>query len=65
MVALGRHGRSLRPGTALERPPLGSGRLSGLSFAVKDLFDIAGALTTYGNPDWASTHPPPPPPRRW
>jgi amidase len=46
------------PGPRLERPPLGSGRLSGLSFAVKDLFDVAGAVTTYGNPDWASTHPP-------
>ena len=46
------------PGPRLVRPALGSGRLSGLSFAVKDLFDIAGAFTTYGNPDWASTHPP-------
>jgi len=46
------------PGPRCERPPLGSGRLSGLSFAVKDLYDIAGVLTTYGNPDWASTHPP-------
>ena len=31
------------PGPRLERPPLASGRLSGLTFAVKDLFDIAGA----------------------
>jgi amidase len=46
------------PGPRLERPPLGSGRLSGLSFAAKDLFDVAGAITTYGNPDWASTHMP-------
>jgi len=46
------------PGPRLERPPLGTGRLSGLSFAVKDLFDVAGATTTYGNPDWASTHGP-------
>ncbi len=46
------------PGPRLERAPLGSGRLSGLTFAVKDLFDVAGAITTYGNPDWASTHPP-------
>ena len=44
------------PGPRLERPPLGTGRLSGLTFAVKDLFDVAGAITTYGNPDWASTH---------
>jgi amidase len=46
------------PGPRLVRPPIGSGRLSGLTFAVKDLFDVAGAFTTYGNPDWASTHPP-------
>ena len=38
------------------RPATGSGRLSGLSFAVKDLFDVAGAMTTCGNPDWARTH---------
>jgi amidase len=45
------------PGPRLERPPLGTGRLSGLSFAVKDLFDVAGSITTYGNPDWAASHP--------
>ncbi|HEX4172424.1 MAG TPA: amidase [Acetobacteraceae bacterium] len=45
------------PGRRSERAPLGSGRLSGLNFAVKDLFDVGGVLTTYGNPDWASTHP--------
>jgi amidase len=57
MVALDDHVGAFVPGPRLERPPLGSGRLSGLSFAVKDLFDIAGVITTYGNPDWASTHP--------
>jgi len=46
------------PGQRFEHPPLASGRLSGLTFAVKDLFDIAGAVTTFGNPDWARTHPP-------
>lgn len=46
------------PGPRAARAPLGTGRLSGLSFAVKDLFDVAGVLTTYGNPDWARTHPP-------
>ena len=46
------------PGPMLEQAPLGSGRLSGLTFAVKDLFDVAGAVTTYGNPDWAATHAP-------
>ena len=44
------------PGPRAERPPLGTGRLSGLSFAIKDVFDLAGTVTTYGNPDWAETH---------
>ncbi len=46
------------PGPRTTLAPLGSGRLSGLSFAVKDLFDVAGAVTGYGHPDWARTHPP-------
>lgn len=46
------------PGPRLVRPPISSGRLSGLTFAVKDVFDVAGTVTTYGNPDWASTHAP-------
>jgi amidase len=58
MVALVDTVGAFVPGPRCERPPLGSGRLSGLTFAVKDLFDIAGALTTYGNPDWAGTHSP-------
>jgi amidase len=45
------------PGPRVERPPLGNGRLSGLAFAVKDLFDVAGSPTTFGNPDWAASHP--------
>jgi amidase len=57
MVALDDPVGAFVPGPRLERPPLDSGPLSGLSFAVKDLFDIAGSMTTYGNPDWASTHP--------
>ena len=58
MVALVDTVGAFVPGPRCERPPLGSGRLSGLGFAVKDLYDVAGALTTYGNPDWASTHSP-------
>ena len=46
------------PGERFRHPPLASGRLSGLTFAIKDLYDIAGAMTTYGNSDWARTHPP-------
>lgn len=34
------------------------GPLSGLRFAVKDLFDIAGHITGCGSPDWLETHGP-------
>ncbi|KAK8481958.1 hypothetical protein V6N13_014513 [Hibiscus sabdariffa] len=30
--------------------------LSDLSFAVKDIFDVEGYVTGFGNPDWARTH---------
>src|SRR4051812_16229712 len=45
------------PGPRVERPGVASGPLAGLTFAVKDLYDVAGTPTTYGNPDWARTHP--------
>ena len=35
------------------------GRLSGLTFAAKDLFDVAGYPTGGGNPDWARSNPVP------
>jgi amidase len=35
-----------------------AGPLTGLSFAVKDLFDIAGHVTGGGNPDWHASHEP-------
>ncbi|XWS64562.1 hypothetical protein CRYUN_Cryun05aG0014700 [Craigia yunnanensis] len=38
--------------------PLGHHQLplSGLTFAVKDIFDVEGYVTGFGNPDWARTH---------
>ena len=33
------------------------GPLSGLSFAAKDIIDVAGRVTGCGNPDWAASHP--------
>ncbi|EPS64745.1 hypothetical protein M569_10030, partial [Genlisea aurea] len=30
--------------------------LRGLTFAVKDIFDIEGYITGFGNPDWVKTH---------
>jgi amidase len=44
------------PGAIVHRAPRGEGLLSGLSFAAKDLFDVAGVITGCGNPDWAATH---------
>ena len=35
-----------------------NGPLAGLTFAAKDIFDIAGHITGGGNPDWPATHPP-------
>ena len=45
------------PGPRAMLAPTGVGPLDGTSFAVKDLFDVQGFPTTYGNPDWARTHP--------
>ncbi|MCE3250684.1 MAG: amidase [Geminicoccaceae bacterium] len=32
------------------------GALAGATFAVKDIFDVAGTVTGRGNPDWLATH---------
>ena len=34
------------------------GPLSGLTLAVKDVFDVAGSRTGFGNPTWLETHQP-------
>ncbi|HEX5321335.1 MAG TPA: amidase [Stellaceae bacterium] len=47
------------PGQAFRVEGRGGGPLSGLTFAAKDLFDVAGRPTGGGNPDWARTHPVP------
>jgi amidase len=44
------------PGPRLRIAGRAGGALSGLTFAVKDLFDIAGHPTGGGNPDWARAH---------
>jgi len=38
--------------------PGGEGPLSGLAFASKDIFDVAGKVTGAGNPTWRATHSP-------
>lgn len=39
--------------------PLALGPLTGLRFAAKDVFDVAGHPTGAGNPTWLATHPVP------
>ena len=39
-------------------PGAADGSLAGLTFAAKDVFDIAGHCTGFGNPDWLRSHPP-------
>lgn len=46
------------PGPRCERPATGNGALNGVRLGVKDLIDIAGAVTGGGNPDWAAGHAP-------
>ncbi len=41
---------------ALDGAP--NGPLAGLTFAVKDVFHIAGHRTGFGHPNWLRTHPP-------
>ncbi|MEM6744704.1 MAG: amidase, partial [Pseudomonadota bacterium] len=43
-----------------EVPGAAAAPLRNLTFAAKDLFDVAGRVTGAGNPDWARTHPVPP-----
>ena len=42
--------------THVEVPGAASGPLAGLSFGLKDIFDVAGHKTGFGCPDWLRTH---------
>ena len=44
------------PGSAVRIAGVPGGPLAGLTFAAKDLFDVAGHPTGGGNPDWARQH---------
>jgi amidase len=46
-------------GPPVRVPGAPSGPLAGLTFAAKDLFDVAGHPTGGGNPDWARANPVP------
>ncbi|CAN4088737.1 unnamed protein product [Withania somnifera] len=39
-------------------PPKAPHPLTGLTFAISDVFDINGFVTGFGNPDWTRTHEP-------
>jgi amidase len=47
------------PGPRCQVTGAAAGPLAGLTFAVKDLIDVAGWPTGGGNPDWERTHPVP------
>lgn len=49
---------ALAPEGDFELAPTGGGALTGTTFAIKDLFDVAGRVTGCGNPDWRRTHSP-------
>ena len=44
--------------THVEVTGASDGPLQGLTFAVKDIYDIAGHRTGFGSPDWLRTHGP-------
>lgn len=49
---------ALAPEGEITLEPMASGSLDGLTFAIKDLYDVAGRVTVCGNPDWKRTHQP-------
>ncbi|QJR35750.1 amidase [Gemmatimonas groenlandica] len=42
--------------THVYRPGAGSGPLRGLTFGLKDIFDVSGHRTGFGSPDWFASH---------
>jgi len=44
--------------THIEARGAAAGPLAGLTFAAKDLYDVAGQKTGFGSPDWLRTHEP-------
>jgi len=45
--------------THIEVAGAATGPLAGLTFGVKDLYDVAGVGTAFGSPAWLATHPVP------
>ncbi|XP_047066939.1 amidase 1-like [Lolium rigidum] len=52
------HGAFMEKFLLLPPSPSSTLPLHGLTFAIKDIFDIAGHVTGFGTPDWARTHAP-------
>lgn len=46
------------PDGRFDLPGAEAGSLAGLTFAAKDIIDVAGHTTGCGNPDWGASHPP-------
>jgi amidase len=44
--------------THVEAKGVSRGPLRGLTFAIKDIYDVAGQRTGFGSPDWLRTHEP-------
>ena len=42
--------------THVALPGAATGPLAGLTFGLKDIYDIAGYKTGFGSPDWLATH---------
>ncbi|GAB2228943.1 hypothetical protein Droror1_Dr00023077 [Drosera rotundifolia] len=59
-IASSDHGAFMDRFILEESPPPGVSHdqlpLHGLTFAVKDIFDMEGKVTGFGNPDWQRTH---------
>jgi amidase len=49
---------AMAPEGDFELAPTGKGLLEDTTFAIKDLFDVAGKVTGCGNPDWRRSHGP-------
>ncbi|CAA7053277.1 unnamed protein product [Microthlaspi erraticum] len=49
-------GAFIEKSTISPRPSSSSPPLQGLSLAIKDIFDVEGRVTGFGNPDWLRTH---------
>ncbi|KAM0904191.1 hypothetical protein ACQ4PT_018161 [Festuca glaucescens] len=52
------HGAFMEKFLLLPPSPSSTLPLHGLTFAIKDIFDVAGHVTGFGTPDWARTHAP-------